>query len=70
MVVIMPSFSQRHACEQQIVLTHIPGVIPRLSKLVSERVDRVGAMIHSDGGDEKPPNQQLPAAGAEIRPQG
>lgn len=70
MVVIMPSFSERNTGEQPTVFACVSRSIPGVAKLVGERVDGVGAMIHGNGRDEKPPNQQLPAAGAEMRPPG
>src|SRR5450432_1748504 len=66
MVVVMPSLAQRDDREPHVVAAGIPGLVALAPENVRQRIDGVGSVIDSNGGNEESPHQHLPSVGAQA----
>ena len=66
-MIVVPALAEREQGEQPVVAAVIVGAIAPPPEDVGERIDHEGHVRAGDRGDEEPPHEHLPAAGAELR---
>ena len=65
MVIVVPAFAERQDREPEVVAAVVAGREATRSDGVSDRIDRVSAVVENHGRDEEAPDEELRPIGTE-----